>query len=142
MRRAAAIVLCAALAAGCATRGGVSRVPDSDPRVADAMAYARGLLRRTEPVPVEWYTMRGKWQAPDGMWCMRAVQLDGIWTGAQTEYLPGRTRVVVYVGPHGEQLPLVWRHEAVHAVGRGIIVGDHPERTTTGVRLRGVVPYW
>lgn len=139
------IVSCVGLIslAGCATHG-VKPLPDSDPRVANAMNYARSLLRTTEPVPVRWYTKRGTHKSGDGMWCYRS-SWGGHWAGGQTQFLDGYTRVVVYTGPDGEQLDVVWPHEAVHAVGRGIIDYSkelHPEKTRTGIRLRGVVPYW
>lgn len=143
--RIAAVAAALALAAGCATHRAarVTRIPDHDPDVARAMSYARALLRTTEPAPVRWYSKPGTCQAPDGMWC-HEMSHDGRLAGALTQYLPDYTRIVVYTGPNGERAltDVVFRHEAVHAVGRDIIQGDHPERTTTGIRLRGVVPYW
>lgn len=121
----------------------VTRLSDDDPRVVDAMRYARALLRvEREPAPVRWHTLAGEtFYSKDGMWC-RKTSTGGYDAGGQTQYLDGYTRVIVYVGPDGQQPQYVWRHEAVHAVGREIIEGDHPERTTTGIRLRGVVPHW
>lgn len=119
-------------------------LPLSDPRVASAMQYARNLLRTNEPAPVEWVTMRGTYQARDGMWCFRS-SWGGHWAGGQTQFLPGRTRVIIYVGPDGQQLADVWPHEAVHAVGRDLIDHSsnlHPDKAKNGIRLRGVVPYW
>jgi hypothetical protein len=140
VRRAIAALLLAV--SGCATSG-PRRVPDSDPRVASAMTYARDLLRTIEPVPVRWYTLRGDAVSgpPESMWCKKGTETQR-YAGGRTQYLDSYTRIVVYVGPKGEQNPIVWPHEAVHAVGRDIIAGDHPPKTTTGIKLRGVVPYW
>ena len=144
MLRPMLFALCSLLLlAGCASSSGLRRVADDDPHAVAAMGYARALLKTVEPVPVEWWTMPGEYQAPDGMWCRRG-DATGNLAGGRTQFLPGRTRIVVYTGPAGERtlVEVVWPHEAVHAVGRGIIGDGHPERTSTGIKLRGVVPYW
>jgi hypothetical protein len=105
MSRLAAI-FAAALLAGCAT---TSR-PVSNDRTRAAMAYAERVIGRSAPVRVEWRTFPAQYER------------DGIWyhTGAagRSQFFNDRTRIVVYVGPEGQQDQRVYNHEAGHAVLR------------------------
>ena len=115
----------------------LAAVAAKDRRVRDAMDYARRVLGQSEPLPVRWFTMRGDYLSGEGMWCRKGAA-SGRQAGGRTEFRGDHSRVIVYTGPRGEQLELVWLHEAIHAVGP---VEGHPDRFN-GKKLKGVVPYW
>lgn len=132
------------LLVGCSTTGKLTRIPDDDPLVVSAMTYARNLLKTVEPVPVEWWKMPGTDKSGEGMWCRKGVET-GRMAGARTQYMPNKTKIIIYTDPKtGERTltEITHPHEAIHAVGKNIIKPNHPEKTTTGIRLRGRVPYW
>jgi len=129
-RRLLAALLVAASAgsgSGCATnRQGLRELPADDWRVVDAMSYAREETGRVERIPARWFTMPGHAQDMEGWWYIRdaAGQPDAC---GKCQDNGDHFRVIIYVGPDGQQHQAVFRHEAGHTMQTKTEKGHEPK---------------
>lgn len=107
MRRALAILLLIA-ATGCATTEYSKPLNNDQTRA--AMAYAQRVIGRPAPKPVEWRQVPAEYERY-GIWYHTKA-------AGRTQFIGDKTRIVIYVGPQGQQDQRVYNHEAGHAVLR------------------------
>jgi hypothetical protein len=99
-------IIAALLLAGCAT----TPRPVENDQTRAAMAYAERVMGRPAPVRVEWH-LRPANRESNGKWFRGD-------TGGITQLFPDHSRIVIYVGPQGQQHQDIYNHEAGHAVDR------------------------
>jgi hypothetical protein len=100
----------------------------NDPRVLDAMAYARKKTKRIERMPARWYAMKGHAQDAEGWWYRNAQKNEPDACG-KCQTMSDHFRVIIYVNPQtwDGQHRDAWQHEAGHTMQRAAEPGHTPK---------------